>query len=83
MVNEGKLDINGSQFFFIFGKVEELNGKNIVFGCVVGDIIYNLVKIGELEVNDEWLLYLIKIIYIEIFINFFDDLKKREKKLCQ
>ncbi|KAK4667252.1 Peptidyl-prolyl isomerase cwc27 [Podospora pseudopauciseta] len=83
MANEGKPDTNGSQFFFTLGKAEELNGKNTVFGRVAGDTIYNLAKIGESEVNDERPLYPIKITHIEILINPFDDMKKREKKLRQ
>ncbi|KAK4198479.1 cyclophilin-like domain-containing protein [Triangularia verruculosa] len=83
MANEGKPDTNGSQFFFTLGKAEELNGKNTVFGRVAGDTIYNLAKIGESEVNDERPLYPIKITHIEILINPFDDVKKREKKVRQ
>lgn len=85
MANEGKPDTNGSQFFFTLGKAEELTGKNTVFGRVAGDTIYNLAKIGEAEVEEggERPLYPIKITRIEILINPFDDMKKREKRVRQ
>ncbi|KAK3315078.1 cyclophilin-like domain-containing protein [Apodospora peruviana] len=82
MANEGTPDSNGSQFFFTLGKTEELNGKNTVFGRVAGDTIYNLAKMGEAEVQDggERPLYPIKITHVEILINPFEDMKRREKK---
>lgn len=62
-------------------KVDELNGKNMMFGCVVGDMIYNLVKIGEFEVDVvvERLLYFVKVEKIEVLVNLFEDMKKRER----
>lgn len=83
MANEGVPDTNGSQFFFTLGKTEELTNKNTVFGRVAGDTIYNLAKMGEAEVAEgtERPLYPIKITHIEILINPFDDMKKRERKV--
>ncbi|KAK4152032.1 cyclophilin-like domain-containing protein [Chaetomidium leptoderma] len=85
MANEGVPDSNGSQFFFTLGKAEELGNKNTVFGRVAGDTIYNLAKMGEAEVAEgsERPLYLLKITHIEILINPFEDMKKRERKLRQ
>ncbi|EAA33928.1 peptidyl-prolyl isomerase cwc-27 [Neurospora crassa OR74A] len=82
MANEGAPDTNSSQFFFTLGKADELTGKNTMFGRVAGDTIYNLAKIGEAEVEEggERPLYPIKITRIEILINPFDDMQKREKK---
>lgn len=82
MANEGAPDTNSSQFFFTLGKADELTGKNTMFGRVAGDTIYNLAKIGEAEVEEggERPLYPIKITRIEILINPFDDMHKREKK---
>ncbi|KAI1343862.1 cyclophilin-like protein [Xylariaceae sp. FL0016] len=81
MANEGKPDTNGSQFFFTLDKADELNSKNTVFGRIAGDTIYNLARIGEAEVAEgtERPLYQIKIIGVEILINPFDDMKKRER----
>ncbi|KAK0635037.1 cyclophilin-like domain-containing protein [Bombardia bombarda] len=83
MANEGAPDTNSSQFFFTLGKTEELANKNTVFGRVAGDTIYNLARMGESEVEEggERPLYPIKITHIEILINPFGDMKKRERKL--
>ena len=83
MANEGSPDTNGSQFFLTLGKTEELTNKNTVFGRVAGDTIYNLAKIGEAEVAEggERPLYVIKVTHIEILINPFEDMKKRERKV--
>ncbi|KAH6608048.1 peptidyl-prolyl isomerase cwc27 [Trichoderma cornu-damae] len=81
MANEGKPDTNGSQFFFTLDKAEELNGRNTMFGRVAGDTIYNLVKIGESEVEEETErpLYPAKIQRVEILVNPFDDMAKRSR----
>lgn len=81
MANEGKIDTNGSQFFFTLDKAEELNGKNTVFGRIMGDTIYNLARMGESEVAEgsDRPLYPVKITTIEILINPFEDMKKRER----
>ncbi|KAK4132941.1 cyclophilin-like protein [Trichocladium antarcticum] len=85
MANEGVPDSNGSQFFFTLGKADELSGKNTVFGRVAGDTIYNLAKMGEAEVAEgsERPLYPVKITRIEILINPFADMEKRERKVRQ
>ncbi|KAI6388320.1 hypothetical protein MCOR32_000211 [Pyricularia oryzae] len=81
MANEGAPDTNGSQFFFTFDKADELNSKNTMFGRVAGDTIYNLQKIGEAELAEgtERPLYPIKLERVEILVNPFDDMKKRER----
>ncbi|KAI1179504.1 cyclophilin type peptidyl-prolyl cis-trans isomerase/CLD [Nemania sp. FL0916] len=81
MANESKPDTNSSQFFLTLDKADELNGKNTVFGRVVGDTIYNLARMGQAEVAEgsERPLYAIKITGTEILINPFDDMKKRAR----
>ncbi|KAI0846561.1 cyclophilin-like protein [Daldinia vernicosa] len=81
MANESKPDTNASQFFFTLEKAEELNNKNTVFGRVVGDTIYNLARMGEAEIAEgtERPLYPIRITSVEILVNPFDDMKKRER----
>lgn len=81
MANEGLRDSNGSQFFFTLDKTQELDGKNTMFGRVAGDTIYNLAKMGEGEVqeNTERPLYPTKITGVEILVNPFEDMKKRER----
>lgn len=85
MANESRPDTNGSQFFFTLDKTEELNGKNTLFGRIAGDTIYNLAKMGETEVDEgtERPLYPIKIERVEILVNPFDDIKKRERVASQ
>jgi peptidyl-prolyl cis-trans isomerase SDCCAG10 len=85
MANEGRIDSNGSQFFFTLDKADELNGKNTMFGRVAGDTIYNLMKIGESEVADgtDRPLYPVKIQKVEILVNPFDDMKKRGRVATQ
>lgn len=81
MANEGTADSNGSQFFFTLDKTAELDGKNTMFGRVAGDTIYNLAKMGEAEVEEggERPLYPTKITDVEVMVNPFDDMKKRER----
>ncbi|EFW99570.1 peptidyl-prolyl cis trans isomerase [Grosmannia clavigera kw1407] len=81
MANEGKPDTNGSQFFFTLDKTDELNGKNTMFGRVAGPTIYNLTKMGQVEVHEgtERPLYPIVIKNIEIVTNPFTDMRKQER----
>ncbi|KAI8961079.1 cyclophilin-like protein [Daldinia sp. FL1419] len=81
MANESKPDTNASQFFFTLDKAEELNNKNTVFGRVVGDTIYNLARMGEAEIAEgtDRPLYPIRITGVEILVNPFDDMQKRER----
>lgn len=52
MVNQGP-NTNASQFFFTLGATAELDKKNTLFGKVVGNTVFNMLKLGEGEiVND-------------------------------
>lgn len=80
MANSGKKDDNGSQFFLTLGKTEELNGRNTMFGRVVGDTIYNLMKMGEADLVDEGSerpLYPSMITGTEVLVNPFEDMVAR------
>jgi peptidyl-prolyl cis-trans isomerase SDCCAG10 len=85
MANEGRPDTNGSQFFFTLDKTEELNGKNTLFGRVAGDTIYNLAKLGELDVDPttERPLYPVKLLRVEILVNPFEGMEKRTRIAAQ
>lgn len=76
--NNGKND-NGSQFFITLASAQELNGKNTLFGRVVGDTIYNVTKIGssELEEGTERPLYPARITKTEVIVNPFPDILPR------
>ncbi|KAA8911296.1 cyclophilin-like domain-containing protein, partial [Sphaerosporella brunnea] len=82
MANSGKKDDNGSQFFLTLGDTKELTGKNTLFGKIVGDTVYNLVRMGEMEVEEgtERPVFPPKIISAEVLVNPFDDVKPRETK---
>lgn len=82
MANSGRKNDNGSQFFLTLGETKELTGKNTMFGKIVGDTIYNLVRMGELEVkeNSERPLFPPKILATEVLVNPYEDIKPRETK---
>eukprot|EP00930_Biecheleria_cincta_P033488 TRINITY_DN23212_c0_g3_i1.p1 TRINITY_DN23212_c0_g3~~TRINITY_DN23212_c0_g3_i1.p1 ORF type:complete len:514 (-),score=133.64 TRINITY_DN23212_c0_g3_i1:37-1578(-) len=42
---------NGSQFFIAMGRIPTLDGKHTLFGKVVGNTIYNLVRLNEVDVD--------------------------------
>lgn len=69
-----------SQFFFTLDRAPELDGKNTVFGRVVGDTVYNLLRIGELEVDRETErpLFPPMITRVEVLLNPFADIAPRE-----
>lgn len=51
MANKGA-DTNGSQFFICYAAAPHLNGKNTVFGKVIGDVgMETLGKLEECEVD--------------------------------
>ena len=85
MANEGTTGSNGSQFFFTLGETKELEGRNTLFGRVVGDTIYNLMKMGEAELQagegSERPVYPTKITGAEILLNPFEDMVPREVKV--
>ncbi|KAI0825727.1 cyclophilin-like domain-containing protein [Irpex lacteus] len=78
MANGGTKNSNDSQFFITLDRAEELHGKHTLFGRVVGDTIYNVVRIGGMEVDDnERPLYPPKIKTIKILDNPFPDIIPR------
>ncbi|CAG8499877.1 11641_t:CDS:2 [Paraglomus brasilianum] len=77
MANAGSND-NGSQFFITLDRTEELQNKHTIFGKVAGDTIFNVIKMGEAEIdNDERPLYPTTIISTEVLYNPFDDIIPR------
>ncbi|PVG00743.1 cyclophilin-like protein [Serendipita vermifera] len=78
MANNGEKNTNTSQFFITLDKAEELQGKHTLFGRVVGDTIYNVMKIGDLELDEEERpVYPPKIRQIKILDDPFGDLMPR------
>lgn len=84
MANEGTKGSNGSQFFLTLGETRELEGRNTLFGRVVGDTIYNLMKMGEAELQagegSERPIYPTKVTGAEILVNPFEDMVMRKVK---
>ncbi|KAK4548484.1 hypothetical protein LTR36_009394 [Oleoguttula mirabilis] len=83
MANEGK-DSNGSQFFLTLGATPELQGKHTMFGRVEGETIYNLMKMGDVELvegeGSERPLYPTKVTGAEILVNPFEDMVARARE---
>ncbi|XP_005366645.1 spliceosome-associated protein CWC27 homolog isoform X2 [Microtus ochrogaster] len=80
MANAGPHD-NGSQFFFTLGRADELNNKHTIFGKVTGDTIYNMLRLTEVDIDDEERPrnpHRIK--SCEVLFNPFDDIIPREIK---
>ncbi|KAI6044372.1 cyclophilin-like domain-containing protein [Pisolithus marmoratus] len=78
MANNGKKNTNDSQFFITLDRADELHGKHTLFGRVVGDTLYNALKIGEMELGEnERPLYPPKIQSITIVDNPFPDIVPR------
>ncbi|KZP00961.1 cyclophilin-like protein [Calocera viscosa TUFC12733] len=74
---EGK-DLNDSQFFITLDRTDELQNKNTLFGRVVGDTIYNVLKIGQVEIDSNGRpKYPPRINTIKILDNPFDDIVPR------
>ncbi|XP_037656882.1 spliceosome-associated protein CWC27 homolog [Choloepus didactylus] len=80
MANAGPHD-NGSQFFFTLGRADELNNKHTIFGKVTGDTVYNMLRLTEVDIDDEERpCNPHKIRSCEVLFNPFDDIIPREIK---
>lgn len=82
MANAGEHD-NGSQFFFTLGPASELQNHHTIFGKVVGDTIYNMLKLEEGLIENERPVYPHKIIGAEVLNNPFPDIVPRVKEVTQ
>ena len=82
LANGGDRDDNGSQFFFTLEPCPELQNKHTIFGKVTGQTLYNLLRIGESEVDqNERPVYPQKILSTEILNNPFPDIVPRQKEV--
>ncbi|KAF5316082.1 hypothetical protein D9619_006631 [Psilocybe cf. subviscida] len=78
MANNGKKNSNDSQFFMTLDRADELHGKHTLFGRCMGDTIYNVMKIGEMELDSDGRpVYPPKIKSIRIIDNPFPDIVPR------
>ena len=53
MANENKPNTNHSQFFITLDATDWLTGKHTIFGKVVGNTLFNVLKMGEVDTDDE------------------------------
>lgn len=75
---------NLSQFFITLDKCDWLNGKHTIFGKVTGNTIYNVLKMGEVEVDGaDRPLDSLRVTKIEVLWNPFDDLLPRSRPAVQ
>ncbi|KAJ7330533.1 cyclophilin-like domain-containing protein [Mycena albidolilacea] len=78
MANNGTKNSNDSQFIITLDRADELHGKHTLFGRCMGDTVYNVMKIGEMEIGEnERPVYPPKIKSIRIVDNPFDDIVPR------
>ena len=83
MANTGVKNDNGSQFFLTLGQTEELQGKNTMFGRVEGKTIFNLLKMGDTDLDGEASerpMYPTMITASEIMVNPFENMVKRTRE---
>ncbi|KAG2432706.1 hypothetical protein HYH02_006689 [Chlamydomonas schloesseri] len=50
--NQNEPNTNGAQFFITLDKADWLNNRNTIFGRVVGDTVYNMLRFNDLPVDD-------------------------------
>ncbi|ONK55078.1 uncharacterized protein A4U43_UnF7820 [Asparagus officinalis] len=86
--NAGSPHSNGSQFFITLDRCDWLDRKNTIFGKVTGDSIFNLLRLGDVETDndDRPLDPPPKILSVEVLWNPFDDIVPRrvaEKPVSQ
>ncbi|GIX63701.1 peptidyl-prolyl cis-trans isomerase [Babesia caballi] len=79
MANTGGKRSNGSQFFITLERADILNGKYTLFGKVDGSTVYNLMKIGQAEVNaaNDRPVNPPRITNVEVLVNPFPDIQPR------
>ncbi|CDS39346.1 peptidyl prolyl cis trans isomerase CWC27 [Echinococcus multilocularis] len=72
---------NGSQFFFTLGEALELNGKHTLFGRVVGNTLFNMLRLSEVDVvNGDQPIRLHRILKTTVILNPYDDIVPRQIK---
>ncbi|ODN79478.1 peptidyl-prolyl isomerase CWC27 [Cryptococcus amylolentus CBS 6039] len=78
VANNGEKNTNTSQFFITLDQAPELTSKHTLFGKVVGNTIYNVLSIGNMDIDaEERPLVPPKIRRIRIIENPFPDIQPR------
>lgn len=78
MANANKPNSNASQFFITLDTCDWLQGKHTIFGKVTGNTIYNVLRMGEVEVGEnDHPVGDIRVLNVEVLWNPFDDIVPR------
>ncbi|KAG5179623.1 cyclophilin-type peptidyl-prolyl cis-trans isomerase [Tribonema minus] len=81
MANENTPNTNRSQFFFTLDKADWLNGKHTIFGKITGNTIFNALRMGDAETDDnDRPVDPPKLVGIDVLHNPFDDIVPRASK---
>jgi peptidyl-prolyl cis-trans isomerase SDCCAG10 len=81
MANSNKAHTNQSQFFLTFAACEWIDKKNTIFGRVTGQTIFNLMRIGEVDLVNDKPVDECLLLSTQVLINPFDDIVPRVKHL--
>ncbi|GAX77528.1 hypothetical protein CEUSTIGMA_g4972.t1 [Chlamydomonas eustigma] len=82
--NQNRPNSNGSQFFITLEKTEWLDRQNTIFGKIVGDTVYNLLRIGECATDEgDRPLEPPVIRKVEVVWNPFDDIVPRRDRAAE
>lgn len=80
MANENRPNTNQSQFFLTLGDCEWLNRKHTIFGKVTGNTIFNLLRLSDVECQNEKPVEDIVLKSVEVLWNPFDDILPRNSE---
>eukprot|EP01100_Stratorugosa_tubuloviscum_P008424 TRINITY_DN3516_c0_g2_i1.p1 TRINITY_DN3516_c0_g2~~TRINITY_DN3516_c0_g2_i1.p1 ORF type:complete len:464 (-),score=196.36 TRINITY_DN3516_c0_g2_i1:70-1461(-) len=72
---------NLSQFFITLVRADILDKKHTIFGKVVGDTIFNVLKVNDYELIDERPVNPPKILSVDVIFNPFEDIIPRVRKI--
>lgn len=82
--NDRRNSNNVNSLFITLKPAPEFNNNYVLFGKIMGDSIYNVVKINESELeSEETPMYPAEIIDIKILIQYFDDLVESNEHIAE
>ena len=82
--NDERNSNNVDSLFITLKPTPEFNNNYVLFGKIMGDSIYNVVKINESELkSEETPLYPAEITDIKILIQYFDDLTESKEHIAE
>lgn len=75
-VEKGAKSSTTDSFFITLKETPEFNGKYVIFGKIVGDGIYEVIRINSGELEGETPVYPVEIIDVNVDIVYFEDLSR-------